>query len=252
MAELLLPTRDALKQADPDRYRAALMADVIGRDDLLILYAFHYELAKVPEVTSEPMLGQIRYEWWREAIDEIYSDKPVRRHEITTPLNDLLLRRDVPRFWVDRLIDGRARDLDPQPFNDLSAARAYCRATSGTLLQIAVKVLGGDPDEGVLLAGEAWGLTGLARSYGYYHDRILQNISFGEIVSAAEQTHAAARAELGKSGTEIFPALAYVALVPSFLKRMTSKGFDPLNAKVSYSPLAKQSRLMMAGLKGRI
>ena len=90
MSELNLVTRDALKKADPDRYRAALMSARQGREDLLILYAFHYELSKVPDVTSEPMLGQIRYEWWREAIDEIYSGREVRRHEISTPLSEML------------------------------------------------------------------------------------------------------------------------------------------------------------------
>ena len=119
MSDLNPVTRDALKKADPDRYRAALMADVQGRTDLLILYAFHYELSKVPDVTSEPMVGQIRYQWWRDAVDEIYTSKEVRRHEISTPLADMLQRTDVPRFWIDKLIDGRERDLDPQPFKDM-------------------------------------------------------------------------------------------------------------------------------------
>lgn len=252
MSELNITTREALKKADPDRFRAALMSDAQGRADLLILYAFHYELAKVPEVTSEPMLGQIRYEWWREAIDEIYSDREVRRHEISTPLQEMLLRTEVPRFWIDRLIDGRARDLDPQPFEDLSAAREYCRQTSGTLMQIAVKVLGGEPTDGVLDAGEAWGLTGLARSYGYYHDRILQKIAHEDLTNAAQGVHANARAGLAKTETSIFPAIAYAALVPSFLKRATKPGFDPLTDKVRYGPLSKQARLMISALRGRI
>ena len=252
MSELILATRDALKQADPDRYRAALMCDAQGRADLLILYAFHYELAKVPEVTSEPMLGEIRYQWWREAIDEIYGNQEVRRHEISTPLAEMIQRRDVPRFWMDRLIDGRARDLDPQPFTDLAAAQDYCRQTSGTLMQIAVKVLGGTPDEGILQAGEAWGLTGLARSYGYYHDRILQNISFDALVAASSELYAMARSNLTQSDSSAFPAIAYAALIPGFLKRLLSTGFDPLTDKASYNPLSKQVRLMSAALKGRI
>ena len=249
MAELDLLTRETLKQADPDRYRAALMADAQRRDDLLILYAFHYELSKVPDVTSEPMLGQIRYEWWREAIDEIYSGKEVRRHEIATPLTEILRRTDVPRFWVDRLIDGRARDLDPQPFADMADARAYARQTSGQLMQIAVKLVGGDPNDAVLRAGEAWGLTGLARSYSYYHDRILQNLSFQDLLTSTHEIYETANPNV--SG-EVFPALAYGALIPKFLARMRRTGFDPVNDKVSYGPLAKQWRLMIAGLRGRI
>lgn len=249
MSELNLTTREALKQADPDRYRAALMSDAQGRDDLLILYAFHYELSKVPDVTSEPMLGQIRYEWWREAIDEIYSNKDVRRHEISTPLAEMLRRTDVPRFWIDRLIDGRARDLDPQAFADLAAAQDYARQTSGMLMQIAVKVLGGEPNDRIMHAGEAWGLTGLARSYRYYHDRILQNLSFDELVDAAKAAHVSST---GILESQIFPAVAYAALVPGFLKRMTRKGVDPISDKVEYGPFAKQCRLMRAALRGRV
>ena len=249
MSELLNATHEALKQADPDRCRAALMAPEQGRDDLLILYAFHYELSKVPDVTSEPMLGQIRYQWWREAIDEIYGGREVRRHEISTPLAEMLLRCDVPRFWIDRLIDGRARDLDPEPFVDMAAARDYARQTSGQLMQIAVKILGGEPGEAVLKAGEAWGLTGLARSYSYYHDRILQNLAFADLVKGAGDSYAAAR---GQSSADVFPALAYAALIPKFLARMTRSGFDPIVDKVAYGPLSKQFRLAIAGLRGRI
>jgi len=249
MPELLAATRDTLKKADPDRFRAALMADARSRDDLLILYAFHYELSKVPDVTSEPMLGQIRYEWWREVVDEIYDEREVRRHEITTPLAKVLRRVDVPRFWIDRLIDGRARDLDPQPFENLEDARDYARQTSGQLTQIATKLIGGEPDHRILGAGEAWGLAGLARSYGYYHDRILQNLEFSELVTAARDTYEATR---GVVDAQVFPAVAYVALVPKFLDRMTKPKFNPFEDKAILSPLAKQFRLAMSGLGGRI
>jgi phytoene synthase len=249
MADLSLTTRETLKQADPDRYRAALMADAQRRHDLLILYAFHYELSKVPDVTSEPMVGQIRYQWWREAIDEIYSDGEVRRHEISTPLTELLRRTDVPRFWIDRLIDGRARDLDPQPFADLAEAQSYARQTSGQLMQIAVKLIGGEPDEAVLKAGEAWGLTGLARAYGYYHDRILQNLTFPALLEHTREVYGSAQVGVEAN---VFPAIAYAALIPKFLDRMGRSGFDPVKDKVAYGPLAKQFRLMTAGLRGQI
>lgn len=249
MAELKLTTREALKKADPDRYRAALLSNIRERDDLLILYAFHYELSKVPDVTSEPMLGQIRYEWWREAVDEIYSEKGVRRHEISTPLSEMLRRTDIPRYWIDRLIDGRARDLDPQPFAGIDAAKDYARQTSGQLMQVAVKVLGGIPDEKTIAAGEAWGLTGLARSYRYYHDRALQHLTFEEILLAAERSYETASQ---KVKSNVFPAMGYTALVPGFLRRMKRAGFDPLADNVDYGPFAKQSRLMLAALKGTI
>ena len=147
---LSAPTLAQLKDIDPDRLRAAVLGSKGERESLELLYAFHYELAKVPELVSEPMIGQIRYQWWRDVLAEIYEGKTVRSHEITTPLEGLLKQADVPRFWCDRLIDGRERDLDPTPFANLAETKDYCRQTSGTLMQIAVKCLGAEPNEAAL------------------------------------------------------------------------------------------------------
>lgn len=251
MTELLPTTIQSLKSADPDRYRSALMADQQGRLDLLTLYSFHYELAKVPDVTSEPMMGEIRYQWWRDAIEEIYSGKAVRRHEVATPLSELISRRKLSRFHVDQLIDGRARDLDPTPFENLDEAKAYCRQTSGVLMQLGIACLGADGSEPVD-AGEAWGMTGLARAYGFYHDRILSELDIETLIASAEGSYEATKAGMQSIGPNAMPAIAYIGLIPGFLKRMRSSGFDPQTQRVNYGPIAKQFKLFRIGLTGRL
>lgn len=246
------PTLEQLKSVDPDRLRAAVFADKAGRERLQLLYAFHYELAKVPELVSEPMIGQIRYQWWRDAVAEIYEGKPVRKHEIATPLAKMLLDHDVPRFWVDRLIDGRERDLDPRPFADLDEAKNYCRETSGLLMQIAVKLLGSDPDEAVLAAGESWGLTGLARAYGFYQKGMLSQLDFEEICFAARESRNEACKGFKSISNEAFPAVAYAALVPKFLSRLLSSKHNPETMTVTYGPFMKQLRLLGAVIRGNI
>lgn len=241
-----------LKAADPDRVRAAMFAEEEARARLMLLYAFHLELAKVPELVSEPMIGQIRYQWWRDVIAEIYETDSVRKHEITTPLRSLLRDYDIPRFWVDQLIDGRERDIDPRPFESLTAAQDYCASTSGALMKVAVKLCGRDPDEGVEAAGIAWGLTGLARSYCYYHSTMLSEISFSRLCEVAKAKHKAAIEPLKMMQSEAFPAVAYAALVPPYLKRLTKLGYDPKTQQVSYTALRKQTRLLSAVLRGKV
>lgn len=238
-----------IEAADPDRLRASKLADAKGREALAWIYAFHLELAKVPEMVSEPMIGEIRYQWWRKAVNEIYTGNPVRAHEVSTPLASVLLEHDIPRFWVDRLIDGRNRDLDPAPFSDIDDAREYCQKTSGVLMQIAAKCLGGE-NELVLAAGEAWGLTGLARGYGYYHDRMLSNLNFEEILEAASAAYS--EAKRGKLEAAILPACAYAALAPLFLKRMSAPKFDPKSHVAVISPFAKQWRQFQTVIKGHL
>jgi phytoene synthase len=241
-----------LKAADPDRVRAAMFADPEARAKLLLLYAFHLELAKIPELVSEPMIGQIRYQWWREAIAEIYETDSVRKHEITTPLRSLLRDHDIPRFWVDQLIDGRERDIDPRPFESLTAAQDYCISTSGALIKIAVKLCGSEPEEDVEAAGTAWGLTGLARAYCYYHDTMLAEIRFSRLCEAAKSKHAAAQSPLKQLQSEAFPAVAYSALIPGFLLKMSHSKHDPATMSVSYGPLAKQLKLLGAVITGKV
>jgi len=249
---LSAPTLDQLKSVDPDRLRAAVFADKAGRERLQLLYAFHYELAKVPEFVSEPVIGQIRYQWWREAVAEIYEGRPVRQHEIATPLAEVLKAYNVPRFWVDRLIDGRERDLDPRPFVNLDEAKDYCRQTSGILMQIAVKLLGAEPDDAIVAAGVAWGLTGLARAYGHYQKGMLNDVNYEDICKAAQESRNIAVRGLKALPSSAFPAVAYVALVPKFISRLTHSKHDPSLMTVSYGPLLKQLRLMGAVMRGRV
>ena len=232
--------------ADPDRMRAARLADADARDRLFVLYAFHAELAKIPELVREPMMGRIRYQWWRDCVEEIYGDGPVRQHEVSTPLAEMVAQTGLSRFHLDRIIDGRERDLDPRPFGGVAKAVDYADATSGALLNAAMEVMGAD---GADAAGRAWGLTGLARGYRYYADSMLKAVPFADIMEAARDAYAQAR---GRYAAEAVPALAYAGLVPGYLKRMARDGYDPAQHAPAYAAPSKQLRLLRVAATGRL
>ncbi len=242
-----------LTEIDPDRYRAAMLGDKTAQDRLVLIYGFHSELAKIPELVSETMIGEIRYQWWRDAVDEIYSEKPVRKHEISTPLAALIHEINLPRFWIDRLIDGRARDLDPAPFKTIDAAKDYARMTSGTLAQISCFVLDEDFDsDAALLAGQSWGLTGLARAYPYYHSGMLSQLDYGTLITTARDAYHEAKMVLGAVPADVMPALAYMSTIPVFLKKMSRSNFDSKTETVNYAPPFKHLRIILSALRGRI
>lgn len=237
---------ERLDAVDPDRMRAARLADSDIRDRLFALYAFHAELAKIPELVSEPMMGQIRYQWWRDCLNEIYGAGPVRAHEVSTPLAEMVAQSGISRFLLDRIIDGRERDLDPTPFNTIKAATDYADATSGALAQAAVMICGG---EGGLSAGRAWGLTGLARSYRYYADGMLSELAFDALLRAISTAYSDARAEALKT---TLPALAYVSLTPGFTKRMSRTHYNAKTDVPDYAPFTKQLKLLGTVMRGRL
>jgi NADH dehydrogenase [ubiquinone] 1 alpha subcomplex assembly factor 6 len=164
-----------VRQHDPDRYRAALFAPSGRREALFALYAFNYEVARVRESVSQPMLGQIRLQWWREVIDAAYSGAPARRHVVAAPLTAIIREHPLSREWFDRLIDAREQDLTDAPPATLAALDDYAAATSAALVHLALQILGFDPKLGsdVLRAtaqhvGIAYALTGLLRALPFH------------------------------------------------------------------------------------
>ena len=57
-----------MKARDRDRYLSVLYAPAAVRPALLALHGLDLELAQVVASTSEPMLGEIRLAWWRDAL----------------------------------------------------------------------------------------------------------------------------------------------------------------------------------------
>ena len=56
------------QRLDRDRYLADLFAPARGAPHLFALHAFNAEVARVRDAVSEPTLGEIRLQWWRDAI----------------------------------------------------------------------------------------------------------------------------------------------------------------------------------------
>src|SRR5688572_31872194 len=96
MAEPLSYCAREVRRADYDRFLTVLFAPPAARERLFALYAFNHEIAKVRETVSEPMLGQIRLQWWREAIATIYEGKP-RPHAVVDALAAAVAERGPPR-----------------------------------------------------------------------------------------------------------------------------------------------------------
>ena len=151
---------------DRDRFLTVLFAPPECREALFALYAFNIEVAKVRETVSEPMLGQVRLQWWREAIDDAYRGI-LRSHEVVQALVSVIDQHHLSRSYFDRLLDARESDLDDRPPATMTALEEYVEATSSTLGWLALEVLGADGEAARTAVGHvgvAWALTGLLRA----------------------------------------------------------------------------------------
>ncbi|MCF8480811.1 MAG: squalene/phytoene synthase family protein [Rhodospirillum sp.] len=166
-AGLSLLARD-VRDHDPARFQTSLFAPVARREDLMALHAFHVELARVAGTVSEPLIGQMRYQWWRDQVNAACDGEvPIKGHPVGEGLTAIIRTHGLERDALLSIIDARETDLDARPFAAEEDILCQARASVGTINGMAARILGvADPE---LLAaaeqiGMAWGLLTLART----------------------------------------------------------------------------------------
>jgi phytoene synthase len=266
-----------VRRFDPDRYLAALFAPADRRGALFALYAFNLEIAKTREVVSEPLLGHVRLEWWRERMDGIFAGAPPP-HEVAAALAETVRAHGLPRAPFDRLIAAREADLDPAPPASLAALEAYAEGAAAPLVALALAALGAPDETAARPAGLAWGLTGLLRAVPFHaaarrlylpadllgaagigaedvfagRDRAAIARVVAAVARAARRHLAAARAAARAVPRAGLPALLPLALADAYLARMDRRGHDPFAGGIAPSRPARQLRLALAAWRGRV
>lgn len=131
---------EIVQRGDPDRFLSAMAARPASREKLFAIYAFNVEVARAPWVTQEPMIAEMRLQWWRDALEEIAKGGDVRRHEVVTPLAEVLDAEGCD--ILDRAVQARRWDIYKEPFQDAGHFDEYLDATAGGLMWTACRALG--------------------------------------------------------------------------------------------------------------
>ena len=268
-----------VRRDDHDRFLTALFAPAAIREDLFALYAFNLELAKTREQVSEAILGEIRLQWWRETLEEIFAGNR-REHPVVGALADSIETHQLDRTLLDRLIDARTADLTDDPPADMTALEDYARGTSSGLMQLALQVLGvrtGDADTAAEHAGIGWALTGLIRAVPFHgaqgrvylpqdlleaeslnihataHDRNPEKIRriAGHLAEAAANHLRQARAIRSRIPKKALPALLPASLADVYLARLRKARYDLSDRRLEVSAPRRQLKLLWNALLGR-
>jgi phytoene synthase len=253
----LSPIAALVRRHDRDRYQTALFAPSAAREALFSLYAFNYEVARVRETVHEPMLGQIRLQWWREAIDTAFAGGAARAHPVVEAITATIRGFPVDRALFDRVIDARERDLDDAPHANLAALETYVEGTAAPLVLLALDVLSADngaAQEAARHVGIAYGLAGILRALPFHARQgralLADNVSIRDAVEAGAAHLAAARSQRREIPTTALPALLGARIAGRTLRQVQQAGFDPFALTDETDPL-QSWRLALAAITGR-
>lgn len=160
----------ALRDTDRDRYLATLVLPVEARPHVTALYAFNADIAAIRERVSGPQPGEIRLQWWNDALTG-NGHGAVRQNPLADALLTTIERYGLPAGTLQRLIGARRFDLYDDPMPDLETFEGYAGETASTLFQLSAMVLNdGKPVEQGDAAGHlgvAQAMIGHLRAFGY-------------------------------------------------------------------------------------
>ena len=101
-------------RADPDRFAAAMSARLQARKKLFLIYAVAVEVARAPWMTKEPVIAEMRLQWWRDALESIQEGR-ARRHEVVESLAIVLTEKGAEA--LDKMILARRWDIHKRGFD---------------------------------------------------------------------------------------------------------------------------------------
>lgn len=266
---------ELVRALDRDRYVADLFAPEERRGALFALHAFNIEVSRVREAITNPMAGEVRLQWWSDAlIGEARGD--VAANPVAATLLDAVTTHHLPREALFALVDARIFDLYDDPMPSVNDLEGYAGETSSALIRLATLILTGASDkasaEAAGHAGVAYAVTGLLRAFPLHARRgqcfvpldLLKAHGIGrdEAVSGtvtpslraaladmrnlARRHYEQAQAALRGVARENLPAFLPLALVPGDLSRMERREYDPFVEVPAQPPLARLWRLWRA------
>jgi len=188
-----------VREAEHDRWLSSrFVSDPSLRADLVTLYALEAELLAIPTRVTQPMLAEMRYTWWSEQLDGVFSNNPRIGHPVLERLTAVVARHDLPRGPFEALIDAHVDRVNGHP-HDLAALFV-------APMQLAARILAGEGhDDAVAGAGQVYGLMQTGQEAG------------------AKAAKAQANRDLARLPATAFPAVAHAALsrqAPEPFKRL--------------------------------
>ena len=265
-----------VKARDRERYWSTLFAPADTRPALLALYAFNAELDHIAAAAREPMVAQIRLQWWRDAI-ELAEPGMKTGNPVADALSAAILAHGLPRDRLTGMIGARIPEISGDPPASLQDLRVSLLETEAVLFELAASILCGVSEAGkeaAQHAGLAYGLMQRLRTVPVQASRrrlllppsYLQSRGadvewvyagkastglaaalgdFRDEASRELQRFRELRARLDRAA---WPAYLPLALVEPYLKAMGAQSYDPLHTVPALNPLRQFWRVWRAAL----
>ncbi|GAB5389035.1 MAG: hypothetical protein Alpg2KO_20030 [Alphaproteobacteria bacterium] len=116
-----------VETAARDEFVTVMLCPPEQRDSLFTLLAFAHQLRGIPDHVTEPMMGRIRYQWWRDQLQAIHDGEGAARHELSDGLQSFgkqALRLQDTVSGYETVLE---QETAPQDTDELVRQAASCQ-----------------------------------------------------------------------------------------------------------------------------
>ncbi len=246
-----------VERGDAERFLAVMAAPVGLRGRLFVLYAFNLEIARAPWVTKEPMIAEMRLQWWRDVVADVEKagGAPLA-HEVAGPLHELIRSAGLPVAVLDRMVTARRWDIYRDGFADGAAFSEYLEESAAGLYWLCALACGaGTQAEGAVRAfGWAAGLAGFLRAVPELEARGCVPLVDGrEAAVAALARQGLAKIASARAGRRGVPGGAMLAgwQAEAALRQVARDPAAVMEGRIGQSEFGRRGGLLWQALTGR-
>ena len=129
-----------LRERSIDRYLANLFLPLDIRRDVNALYAFDAEIVHIRSMIKEPMMGEIRLQWWRDIISGDRAGE-AENNPVAAELMRAIATNNLPLMGFDNFLKARVFDLYNDPMPDTGTFEGYAGETASFLFHQTASII---------------------------------------------------------------------------------------------------------------
>ena len=137
------------------------------REAITALYAFCREVDDIADECSELHTAQIKLDWWRSEIGNLYAGQP--QHPVSKALAPAVEAFGLSKEHFQEIIDGMQMDLEQNRYRDFKQLQLYCYRVASVVGLLSAAIFGYSNRNTLKYAhdlGMAFQLTNIIRDVG--------------------------------------------------------------------------------------
>lgn len=266
---------EEIRKTDHDAFLCGLFAPEESRNAFYALHLFYMETLRIRDLVGEAHLGLFRLQYWRDLVDNVYSDQQEQAENGThKEIVGVLAQKKIDKALFEQYFNARSFDMEDRPHDDMDALKRYCIATGGTVAKIKAKIMDANDLAAVELVGTANSLSEIIRTLPYQSRKGRCKIplsiqkknglplkSFMDFECSNELKacvqdicleiqNLIKEARTSKSTAQTRAVLLDCIAIEDYLKRLQKVDFDPFNPNIGGGRLSRQLKMGYRAWKG--